>query len=117
MLVDFGYEVRRPNIIEDLDIRDIIAMKERTSAPEALDAFAKLECGSRNHMRAFTRQLAARGVVYEAQYLTAGELEAIVKGDHEQCGRMGRPGQGRGGQGHGAQGRSRGNQCNCNHGN
>jgi hypothetical protein len=103
--------------IEDLDIRDIIAMKERTSAPEALDAFAKLECGSRNHMRAFTRQLAARGVVYEAQYLTAGELEAIVKGDHEQCGRMGRPGQGRGGQGHGAQGRSCGNQCNCNHGN
>ncbi len=110
--------------IEDLDIRDIIDMKKRTSAPEALDAFAKLECGSRNHMRAFTRQLAARGVVYEAQYLTASELDTIVKGDHEQCGRIGRGGQGhggqgRGGQGHGAQGRScgDGSQCNCNRGN
>jgi len=105
--------------IEDLDIRDIVDMKQRTSAPEALDAFAKLECGSRNHMRAFTRQLGARGVVYEAQYLTAGQLDAIVKGNHEQCGRMGRPGQGRGGQGHGPQGRScgDGSQCNCDHGN
>ena len=103
--------------IEDLDIRDIIAMKKRTSAPDALDAFSKLECGSRNHMRAFTRQLAARGLVYEAQYLTASELDAIVKGDHERCGRVGSAGQGRGGQGHGAHGRSCGSQCNCNHGN
>ncbi len=103
--------------IEDLDIHDIIAMKRRTSAPDALDAFSKLECGSRNHMRAFTRQLAARGLVYEAQYLTASQLDAILKGDHEHCGRMGQPGRGRGSQGHGAQGRACGSQCNCNSGN
>ena len=102
--------------IEDLDIRDITAMKKRTSASEALDAFDKLLCGSRNHMRAFTRQLAARGVVYEAQYISAAELAAIIAGDHEQCGRMG-PGRGRGGQGHGAQGRGCGSQCNCDRGN
>ncbi len=103
--------------IEDLDIRDINEMKKRTSTAEALDAFSKLQCGSRNHMRAFTRQLAARGLVYEAQYLTADELDAVVKGDHERCGQMGRSGQGqgRGGQGHGRHGDSCGGQCDCKH--
>lgn len=92
--------------IEDLDIRDIIAMKARTNDSGALDAFAKLECGSRNHMRAFHRQLAARGVTYAPQYLSQKQLDAIVAGSHERCGRMGRRGAGRGkgpgrGRGHG----------------
>jgi hypothetical protein len=102
--------------IEDLDIRDITAMKKRTSASEALDAFDKLLCGSRNHMRAFTRQLAARGVVYEAHYISAAELAAIIEGNHERCGRMG-PGQGRGGQGDGTGSHRCGSQCNCDRGN
>ena len=39
--------------IEDLDIRDIQQMATRTSDPGTLGTYARLECGSRNHMRAF----------------------------------------------------------------
>lgn len=81
--------------IEDLDIRDIRTMKKNTQDSYALDVFAKLACGSRNHMRAFTRQLAQRGEKYRAQYLAAEEIELIVQADKERCGQGGK-GRGRG---------------------
>ena len=94
--------------IEELDIRDIRLMRKHTSDPDALDAFAKLECGSRNHLRAFLRQLTARGVTFVPAYLSQDAVDAIVAGPHERCGQgggKGRGGQGRGGQGRGGQGR------------
>ena len=109
--------------IEDLDIRDIRRMKLNTSDANALDAFAKLECGSGNHMRAFTAQLAARGEQYRAKYLTHVELDQIVSAQHERCGQTGRErveqrrrgaaGQGRGfGRGRGGPGHGGGHSCN-----
>ncbi len=94
--------------IEDLDIRDIRQMVRNTKDAAALDAYAALECGSRNHMRAFTRQLAARGVTYKAQYLSSQAIEEIVSGSHERCGRSGARGQGAD--------RARGNQRGMGHG-
>ncbi len=112
--------------IEDLDIRDIRRMKKNTADADAQDAFAKLECGSRNHMRAFSRQLEARGVTYKVKYLSQGEVKQILEGAHERCGQVGRGGKQGRGQGHGrggghgwskGQGRGHRGSGSCNHGN
>jgi hypothetical protein len=74
-------------IIEDLDIRDIELMKSRTTEASVLATYESLQCGSRNHLRAFTSQLATRGASYTPQYLTQAEYDAILVGAREQCGR------------------------------
>lgn len=50
--------------IEDLDIRDIEQMKGRTTDANVLAMYESLQCGSRNHLRAYTSQLTTRGVTY-----------------------------------------------------
>ena len=72
--------------IEDLDIHDIEAMRANTTDPAILATYAALECGSRNHMRAFYGFLTANGGSYRAQFITQAELDAIIAGAHEQCG-------------------------------
>jgi len=69
-----------------MDIYDIMRMVEHTTDADALMVFDSLLCGSHNHMRAFQGQLEKYGEVYEAQFLSAEEIEAIVLGDSEQCG-------------------------------
>ena len=73
--------------IEDLDIRDIERMKARTTNPAVLSMYESLECGSRNHLRAYTSQLAARGTTYAPQYIGAAELATIRAASNERCGR------------------------------
>ena len=94
-LVDLGMESALGALtvgatIEDLDLHDLMEMAERTTAGDVLRVYESLTCGSRNHMRAFYGQLVAMGGTYEAQYITAAELEEILAGDHERCGRRGR---------------------------
>ncbi|MBZ0266990.1 DUF2202 domain-containing protein [bacterium] len=72
--------------IEDLDLNDLAGMTDRTTARDILRVYEALTCGSRNHMRAFVSQLQAMGASYEAQYITAAELEAILASSHERCG-------------------------------
>jgi hypothetical protein len=72
--------------IEDLDIRDIEEMKARTGDIGVLGMYESLQCGSRNHMRSFTSQLATRGESYTPQYIDAADYQAIVTGAHEKCG-------------------------------
>ncbi len=72
--------------IEDLDLRDIREMSARTTEPAALDLYATLSCGSRNHMRSFASQLEARGESYTAAYISAAELSAILASPREMCG-------------------------------
>jgi len=74
--------------IEDLDIRDIEQMLTRTDDAEVQETYRLLLCGSRNHMRAFTRLLQARGEAYAPQYISSDRYEEIVRGDHERCGRL-----------------------------
>lgn len=73
--------------IEDLDIRDIEQMKTRTQDSNVLSMYAALQCGSRNHLRAFTSQLTMRGVAYSPQYISQAEYDAILAGAHERCSR------------------------------
>lgn len=72
--------------IEDLDISDLEAMKERTGDVASLAVYDDLMCGSRNHLRAFVGQLASRGAGYTAQYLTQAEVDAILATPQERCG-------------------------------
>lgn len=71
--------------IEDLDIRDIQSFYARTDDAEVLAIYANLECGSRNHLRSFASQLSSRGIEYQAQFLTAEEVSAIVTSARETC--------------------------------
>ena len=72
--------------IEDLDLRDIAEMSTRATEPGVLAMYATLACGSRNHLRAFTSQLAMRGTSYTPQYLTREVYDAVLAGPHESCG-------------------------------
>lgn len=72
--------------IEDLDLRDLHDMKLRTTDTLTLDMLASLECGSRNHLRAFYGQLSAAGVGYLAQYIPQAQLAEIVGSAKERCG-------------------------------
>ena len=73
--------------IEDLDIYDIEDFESRTEKSDILDVYAKLTCGSRNHMRAFYGELTLRDYSYEPQFITNEELFNIVNSDRERCGR------------------------------
>ena len=72
--------------IEDLDLNDIQAMAARNTARDVARVYDSLSCGSRNHLRAFVSQITALGSTYDAQYLTAAEVEEILQSLHERCG-------------------------------
>ncbi len=71
-------------LIEELDISDLQARTGATENTEITTLYAGLERGSRNHLRAFTSQLDARGVVYEPTQLDPATFDAIVSGEMER---------------------------------
>jgi hypothetical protein len=68
--------------IEDLDIADLQSLATET-ADVAL-VYENLERGSRNHMRAFTRQLTQRDATYSPAYISPAEYDAIVSSGTER---------------------------------
>lgn len=89
----------------------------RTNDTDIMAVYESLNCGSRNHLRAFMKQLKENKGTYTPQFLTQERFDKILKGSHEQCGKKSK-GQGKGhgkgkgmgkGQGHGnGQGRGQG---------
>ncbi len=73
--------------IEDLDIFDINEFEKRTTNPILLNVYSKLKCGSKNHMRAFTKQLKKKKITYEPQYISNKLYKEIIKGSNESCGK------------------------------
>ena len=71
--------------IEDLDIRDIQDFYRNTERTDILKVYDQLQCGSRNHMRAFTGQLEQLSLSYSPQYISMEEFNNIVNSGHEQC--------------------------------
>jgi hypothetical protein len=70
--------------IEDLDLADL---QQRASANEAIArVFENLERGSRNHLRAFVRQLDRVGASYTPAHISQWEFDAIV-GSGQEAGR------------------------------
>ncbi|MTB52013.1 DUF2202 domain-containing protein [Lewinella sp. W8] len=72
--------------IEDVDIFDLRAAKSQTDNPDLISLFNLLECGSGNHMRAFTAKLSGYDVTYSPQYISTPDYEAILAGEHMRCG-------------------------------
>lgn len=72
-------------IIEDLDIKDLEDWMLKIDNPEINNVFTSLQCGSRNHLRAFTASLDNAGSSYIPEYITQSEYEQIINSNHEQC--------------------------------
>ena len=72
--------------IEDLDIYDLDHCISNTSNTDLLVVFESLNCGSRNHMRAFMGQIKGLGSDYTPQFISLADFNSILDGDHEKCG-------------------------------
>ena len=72
--------------IEDLDIYDLQEFSPQTDNEDILNLFEDtLECGSRNHMRAFYSQITNRGDDYTPQYISQTEFDDIINSPRERC--------------------------------
>lgn len=65
-------------LIEEKDMKDILAAINATDERAIVIAYSNLLDGSKNHLRAFVRVIEAQGLVYEAQYLEDEEVELIL---------------------------------------
>jgi len=65
-------------LIEEMDILDLQGFIEGSNQPELISLYEALLRGSRNHLRAFVRQIENLGVVYEAQTMNQHEVDEIV---------------------------------------
>ncbi len=70
--------------IEDLDIRDLRAIKATVDNADLLLVYDNLEKGSRNHLRAFHDNLARQGATYTPKYITQADYDAIVNSPQEK---------------------------------
>lgn len=73
-------------LIEETDVRDIVAKQAITDNADILEVYGNLLCGSGNHLRAFNEQLLARGVTYVPQVITQQEWDAIATAEAVVCG-------------------------------
>lgn len=74
-------------LIEEVDMRDIVAAIERSQHADIDSVYANLLCGSRNHLRAFAGQIElTTGLPYAAQVLPQAEVDAILATGQERCG-------------------------------
>ncbi|MDX1331567.1 MAG: DUF2202 domain-containing protein [Robiginitalea sp.] len=71
--------------IEDLDIRDLQAFIDATDTEAIQSVFESLQCGSRNHLRAFNAALENLGTAYIPQFISVELFEAIITSNREQC--------------------------------
>ena len=71
-------------MIEDLDIFDLEEFIQAADNVDIQTVYQNLMKGSRNHMRAFVRQLSAYGEMYEGTYLTPEAIEEIVDSPMER---------------------------------
>ena len=70
--------------IEDLDIKDLNDLIAKTDNEDIKVTYDFLNMGSRNHMRAFSRQINNRGGAYTPQYISSAEYENIISSPHER---------------------------------
>ncbi len=71
--------------IEEIDIIDIEKRKnEVIGNDDIIETYEMLLKGSRNHLRAFVKNLANQGIDYQPQYLKQAEYDAIVGTDTER---------------------------------
>lgn len=70
--------------IEEVDIVDLQKHVKETNNQDITFVYDNLMRGSRNHLRAFVKNLKSRGVTYVPQYLSVTEYEQIISGSMER---------------------------------
>jgi hypothetical protein len=89
-------------LVEEVDIADLVAAIAETDDADVAGVYEHLLRGSRNHLRAFVREIERQGEVYVAQHLEQAAVDEILDSPTERGG----DGNGRnGGNGHGGNGR------------
>lgn len=71
-------------LVEDLDIHDLDLLKAETENEGILIVYAHLQKGSRNHIRAFSRSLAAEGITYTPKYISQDDYSMIITSPQER---------------------------------
>ena len=71
--------------IEDLDINDLDNAIDNTENMDLIGLYQLLQCGSRNHIRAFTSQVKQEGGNYIPTYISQDRLNEIIQLGHESC--------------------------------
>lgn len=70
--------------IEELDIKDIEALKTTTSHADIIATYDNLTRGSRNHLRSFYGKLVAAGGSYTPKHLDLATFDAIARSEMER---------------------------------
>ncbi len=70
--------------IEDLDIRDLENLKKETAKEDILITYNNLQKGSRNHIRAFVKNIQANGGAYSPEYISSSEYNSIISSSQER---------------------------------
>ncbi|TNE82148.1 MAG: DUF2202 domain-containing protein [Bacteroidetes bacterium] len=73
--------------IEDMDINDIDGLLTKTTNPDLVKVYTDLNCGSRNHIRAFNSQIKNQGSTYTPQYISQEKFDSIINSLKEECGK------------------------------
>lgn len=68
-------------LIEEKDMKDILAAIERSDERAIILAYSNLLDGSKNHLRAFVGVIEDQGLIYEAQVLDADEVGLILESE------------------------------------
>lgn len=90
-------------LIEEMDIKDLTEALSGTTNENVTLVFENLLKGSRNHLRAFNRQLTTLGIVYTPVYISQADYDLIVSSSMEKGKQYRMNGQGNG-QGKGKKG-------------
>jgi hypothetical protein len=100
-------------LIEEMDIKDLIESLSTTTNGNVILLFDNLLKGSRNHLRAFNRQLTTLGVVYTPIYISQTDYDLIINSSMEKGNQYRMNGQGYG-QGKGKYGKGNKGNGTCN---
>jgi hypothetical protein len=72
--------------IEDLDIFDLARITKEMTREDIKLVFSNLERGSRNHLRAFVRNLKRSGIDYKPKYISQADFDKIIASPNERGG-------------------------------
>lgn len=80
--------LRVGGLVEEADITDLAISMAHTMKADLRAVYGNLACGSRNHLRAFAREIRAlTGQSYVAQSMSQAAVDAILAQPWERCGR------------------------------
>lgn len=72
-------------LVEEVDIKDLkIQLAEKVDNQDIIYVYENLMKGSRNHLRAFVKNLRVRGVTYVPEVLSQSDYDVIINGDMER---------------------------------